>query len=149
MSLSDSDFKSVVKHTPLVSVDLIISDPSGAILMGWRTNEPAKSTWFVPGGCIRKNEKIDDAFMRIIETETGLIRSLADSKFGGVYEHFYATNRFADSGFGTHYCVLAYLLRVDDRPTIKIDDQHTKMEWLQRGSVDVHPYSEAYFDLLK
>jgi colanic acid biosynthesis protein WcaH len=40
--------------------------------MGWRENEPAKRTWFVPGGRIRKDEKIADAFERIIRTETGL-----------------------------------------------------------------------------
>jgi colanic acid biosynthesis protein WcaH len=45
--------------------------------MGWRGNDPARGTWFVPGGRIRKNEKIADAFERIIRTETGLVKSLA------------------------------------------------------------------------
>jgi len=49
MSLPQSDFRSVVKNTPLIAIDLIITDPSGAVLMGWRENEPAKETWFVPG----------------------------------------------------------------------------------------------------
>lgn len=148
MSLSNSDFRNVVKNTPLVSIDLVITDPSGAILMGWRENEPAKGTWFVPGGRIRKNERIADAFDRIIRTETGLVRSLADSQFGGVYEHLYSTNCFGDTGFGTHYCVLAYLLRFSERPSITIDDQHTRVEWLTPSSADIHPYSRAYFDLL-
>jgi colanic acid biosynthesis protein WcaH len=116
--------------------------------MGWRENEPAKGTWFVPGGRIRKNERIADAFDRIIRTETGLVRSLADSQFGGVYEHLYSTNCFGDTGFGTHYCVLAYLLRFSERPSITIDDQHTRVEWLTPSSADIHPYSRAYFDLL-
>jgi colanic acid biosynthesis protein WcaH len=72
MSLPNSAFRNVVKNTPLVSIDLVITDPSGAVLMGWRENEPAKRTWFVPGGRIRKDEKIADAFERIIRTETGL-----------------------------------------------------------------------------
>ena len=148
MSLPLPDFRSVVKNTPLVSIDLVIADPSGAILMGWRENEPAKATWFVPGGRIRKNEKIADAFERIIRTETGLARKLAESRFGGVYEHLYSTNTFGDCGFGTHYCALAYVLRFSQRPAIMLDGQHTKVGWLTPAAPDIHPYSRLYFDLL-
>jgi colanic acid biosynthesis protein WcaH len=149
MSLPNSAFRNVVKNTPLVSIDLVITDPSGAVLMGWRENEPAKRTWFVPGGRIRKDEKIADAFERIIRTETGLVKRLDESRFGGVYEHLYSTNCFEDAGFGTHYCVLAYLIRLGERPHITIDSQHTRMEWLTPSSADIHPYSRAYFDLLR
>jgi colanic acid biosynthesis protein WcaH len=148
MLLPKSTFRSVVKNTPLVSIDLVITEPSGAVLMGWRKNEPAKATWFVPGGRIQKDEKIVDAFDRIIQTETGLGRRLAESQFGGVYEHLYSTNCFGDAAFGTHYCVLAYLLRFDERPDIKIDNQHTAVAWLTPSSADIHPYSRAYFALL-
>jgi colanic acid biosynthesis protein WcaH len=149
MLLPESDFRTVIKSTPLVSIDLVIADPSGAVLMGWRDNEPAKGSWFVPGGRIRKDEKIADAFARIVSAETGLVKRLADSEFGGVYEHLYATNCFFDPGFGTHYCVLAYLLRVSERPRITIDSQHTKAEWLTPSSANIHPNSRAYFDLLR
>src|SRR5579864_3407807 len=149
MTLLNSDFRSVVKNTPLVSIDLVIADPSGAILMGWRENEPAKGTWFVPGGRIRKDERIADAFGRIIKTETGLVKSLDESRFGGMYEHLYATNCFGEVGFGTHYCVLAYVLRLGERPNITIDDQHARAGWLVPSSADIHPYSRAYFDLLR
>jgi colanic acid biosynthesis protein WcaH len=147
MSLSNSEFKEIVRNTPLVSIDLVIADPSGAILMGWRENEPAKGTWFVPGGRIRKSEKIADAFERIVKTETGLAKTVSDSRFGGVYEHLYPTNQFGDASFGTHYCVLAYILRVSERPSIAIDSQHSMMDWLTPRSANIHPYSLAYFDL--
>jgi len=149
MSLSDSVFRDVVRNTPLVSIDLVITDPSGAILMGWRENEPAKGTWFVPGGRIRKDERIADAFGRIVRTETGLVKSLFESRFGGVYEHLYSTNCFGDAGFSTHYCVLAYVLPLGERPAIAIDGQHTKVDWLMPSSADIHPYSRAYFELLR
>jgi colanic acid biosynthesis protein WcaH len=101
------------------------------------------------GGRIRKDEKLADAFERIIRTETGLVKRLNESCFGGVYEHLYSTNCFADAGFGTHYCVLAYLIRLDERPDITIDGQHTRVELLTPSSADIHPYSRAYFDLLR
>ncbi len=117
--------------------------------MGWPENEPAKRNWFVPGGRIRKDERIVDAFERIIKTETGLVNCLNESRFGGVYEHLYSTNCFGEAGFGTHYCVLAYLVRLYDRPDITIDGQHTRVDWLTSSSPDIHPYSRAYFDLLR
>lgn len=148
-SLPEPVFRSIVQNAPLVSIDLVIADPSGAILMGWRENEPAKATWFVPGGRIRKDERIADAFDRIIQTETGLASRFAEARLGGVYEHLYSTNCFGDAAFGTHYCVLAHILRFNERPAIRIDSQHTEVEWLKSSATDIHPYSRAYFDLLR
>lgn len=149
MTLSDSEFVDVVRNTPLVSIDLIISDPMGAILMGWRNNEPAKDTWFVPGGRIRKNERIAEAFERILRAETGLQIPFREAEFGRAYEHLYAENCFGDPGFGTHYCVLAYVLRLDHQPNLGIDNQHSKFAWLGPSSPAIHAYSRAYFDLLE
>jgi colanic acid biosynthesis protein WcaH len=147
MLLSGSDFRGVVRNTPLIAIDLVITDSFGAILMGRRANEPGRGTWFVPGGRIRKDERIAGAFERIIKTETGLARKLTESQFGGVYEHFYPTNCFADPTFGTH-CVLAYLWRCNERPAITMDSQHATMDWLLPSAVEIHPFSRAYFALL-
>ena len=48
--LSREEFLKVVENTPLVSIDLIVQDPQGRILVGYRKNRPAQNTWFVPGG---------------------------------------------------------------------------------------------------
>ena len=149
MTLSDSEFVDVVRNTPLVSIDLIISDPAGAILMGWRNNEPAKNTWFVPGGRIRKNERIAEAYERILGAETGLHIPFREAEFGRTYEHLYAENCFGDPGFGTHYCVLAYMLRLNHQPNLGMDNQHSKFAWLTPSSPAIHGYSRAYFDLLE
>ncbi len=59
--LSAADFSTVIRSTPLVSIDLILTRPDGAVLVGRRQNEPAKAYWFVPGGRIRKDERLDAA----------------------------------------------------------------------------------------
>jgi colanic acid biosynthesis protein WcaH len=76
----------------LVSFDIIIKDPEGNVLVGLRTNEPAKGKYFVAGGIIRKNETLANAFARILQSETGLEASLSEAKLVGVYEHLYETN---------------------------------------------------------
>ena len=47
-------FKSIVEHTPLISIDLIIRNEDGKALLGQRLNRPAQNYWFVPGGRILK-----------------------------------------------------------------------------------------------
>ena len=106
--LSASDFAEVVRLTPLISIDLILRNSNGDALLGVRNNEPAKGFYFVPGGRILKNERIADAFRRIILNETGVSADISQSKFKGVFEHIYDSNFANRSDFGTHYVVLAY-----------------------------------------
>jgi colanic acid biosynthesis protein WcaH len=91
MWLSDETFKSVIQHTPLISIDLIVRNEQDEVLLGKRVNAPAKDYWFVPGGRVRKNETLDDAFIRLVKEELGIESGMtrADAKFIGVFEHFY------------------------------------------------------------
>ena len=60
MHLSDEQFRDLVAYGPLISIDLIVTDAHGRALVGLRRNEPARETWFTPGGRIRKGESLPD-----------------------------------------------------------------------------------------
>src|SRR5438034_4967049 len=92
--LNKDEFSQVVRNAPLLSIDLIIRNPDQYVLLGLRTNEPAKGKWFVPGGVVRKYERLADAFARIVKAEIGLEASIGDAKFVGVYEHLYDSTDF-------------------------------------------------------
>ena len=152
--LGRDEFLAVVKDTPLVSIDLVVVDEGGHILVGKRTNEPALGTWFVPGGRVGKDETLDAAFERIAKDELGPgAWSRATARPLGVFEHFYTTNFTGSGDVGTHYVVIAYAvgadgLRVERLPT----DQHAGFEWVKTGgvtkdggTVTLHEYTEAYF----
>lgn len=113
MWLPDETFKSVIQHTPLISIDLIVRNEQGEVLLGKRVNAPAKGYWFVPGGRVRKNETLDDAFVRLVREELGIESGItrADAKFLGVFEHFYDDCVF-NNEISTHYIVLAYELNI-------------------------------------
>jgi GDP-mannose mannosyl hydrolase len=147
--LDRDEFALVVRNAPLVSIDVIIRDPGRSVLVGLRTNEPAKGKWFVPGGVIRKYERLADAFARIVKDEIGINASIIDAKFIGVYEHLYDNNVFGQEGFGTHYIVLAHVLNLDRRPDIVSDEQHSGFRWMTPteliSSPDVHQNTRAYF----
>ena len=50
MEITDDQLLEVIKNAPLVSIDIIVKNKDGKILLGFRNNEPAKNTWFIPGG---------------------------------------------------------------------------------------------------
>lgn len=147
--LPREDFATVIRATPLVSIDLIIQRPDGTVLLGKRRNEPARGVWFVPGGRIGKDETLDAAFGRILAAETGLDAPRALARLLGVYEHFYATNALLEPGFGTHYVVLGYELKVAQAVNIRGDAQHEDLAWLSPEDLlardDVHANTKAYF----
>lgn len=147
--LAATEFAAVVAATPLVSIDLIVSDRQGAVLLGLRNNPPAKGYWFVPGGRIRKNETLADARLRLCREELGWITAVDAGNLDGVYEHFYDTDFRAAAGASTHYLALAYRLQADPAILRLPYAQHSSYQWLQPDQIllqpTIHAYTRAYF----
>ena len=144
-------FMQVVKHTPLISIDLLIYNDNNDVLLGWRTNLPAKDFWFVPGGRIFKNESIREAFSRIARCETGINLNTEQAVFHGVYEHIYPNENFADeAGFGTHYIVLAFEVKLSGESISLPREQHTLYKWMSVAELleqdQVHENVKNYFN---
>lgn len=148
MFLSAEDFSTVVRSTPLISIDLIVENQAGEFLLGQRTQRPAQNFWFVPGGRVQKDETLERAFTRLTEAELGTPYTLQDGEFYGVWQHFYDDN-FSGTDFSTHYIVLGFRLRVDADALQLPDAQHSEYQWLTPEELlargDVHDNSRAYF----
>lgn len=148
MFLRPEDFATVVRSTPLVSIDLIVENDRGEYLLGKRTNRPAQGYWFVPGGRVQKDEPLTAAFERLTLAELGVRLPMSAGQFYGVWQHFYDDN-FSGSDFTTHYIVLGFRLRVD-APTLTLpQEQHDDYRWLTPEALLtdplVHENSRAYF----
>ncbi len=130
-------------------MDLIVYDPNGKILVGFRKNRPAQNTWFVPGGKILKDERFKDAIRRISLAELGVEISLDQAHFRGVYEHLYPDNFAGSPKISTHYIVLAYEIHLLEPLTILPPDQHTDFQWMSIKRIlsdpRVHKNTKAYF----
>lgn len=148
MFLSQEDFATVVRSTPLISIDLIVENERGEFLLGKRTNRPAQGFWFVPGGRVQKDETLTDAFERLTLAELGLQLPMAAGQFYGVWQHFYDDN-FSGTGFTTHYIVLGFRLKVSEADLRLPDFQHDDYRWqtpeVLLASDNVHDNSRAYF----
>jgi colanic acid biosynthesis protein WcaH len=146
---SNQHWLEVIQRAPLVSIDLILRDEQGRVLLGLRTNRPAQNTWFVPGGVIRKNETLDQAFARIAATELALTLTREQARFKGVYQHFYDDNFAGEPGIATHYVVLAYELTVPSLLAKGPLDQHRDLRLYTPDEVlsdpAVHQNTRAYF----
>nr|WP_241903865.1 GDP-mannose mannosyl hydrolase [Vibrio breoganii] len=141
-------FKTVVASTPLVSIDLVIKNCDGQVLLGERTNRPAQGYWFVPGGRILKDETFDDAFKRMTGVELGVELSFSAALFLGPYEHHYSDN-FSGDEFSTHYVVLGYEVVLDLELSELPSEQHKSYRWWDvdelLGSDLVHQNTKDYF----
>lgn len=146
MFLSQDVFSSVIEHTPLISIDLIVQNEHNQVLLGKRVNEPAFGIWFVPGGRIFKDESLDLAFCRTVKEELGIDMQRSDAVFDKTYEHFYDNNVF-NNNFSTHYIVLAHKIKVNALPTL--NKQHSEYRWFDIEELlendNVHKYTKDYF----
>jgi colanic acid biosynthesis protein WcaH len=147
--LSHAELDTIIRLAPLIAIDLIIRNARDEVLLGLRRNEPAKDYYFVPGGIIMKDERLAEAFTRLLKNETGQGGSLSDARLLGVFEHFYDRNRSGRSGYGTHYVVLGYEFRWSSAAAPKPDDQHSELRWWPvpelLASDRVHDNTKAYF----
>lgn len=141
-------FKTVVASTPLVSIDLIVRNSFGQILLGVRENRPAQGYWFVPGGRIGKDETFALAFKRLTQVELGAEYPIEGARFIGVYQHLYSDN-FSGEDFSTHYVVLGYELILDVALEQLPIEQHQQYQWWDEAELlasdVVHDNTKAYF----
>ena len=141
-------FQTVVAHTPLISIDLIIENNQNQVLLGQRLNKPAQNDWFVPGGRILKDETMAQAFARLTKMELGIELQLSQAELIGPFEHFYSNNYFNDK-FTTHYVVLGYRIKCEINILTLPDEQHGKYKWFDKGALinsnDVHHHTKLYF----
>jgi colanic acid biosynthesis protein WcaH len=135
----------VVANVPIVSVDLVVRHEGGVVL-GKRTNPPAKGEWFVPGGTVFKNESLTDAVHRVAREELGIDVEIERSL--GAYEHFYDTSE-VDGVDSKHYLANAFVVSAGDAE-LQADDQHDELSVHRPPySEQIHPYVRRYLDELE
>lgn len=61
----------ILKTVPLVTIDVIIKDERGVLLVK-REIDPFKGYWHIPGGFLRFGESFEEAALRIAKEELGL-----------------------------------------------------------------------------
>ncbi|ELZ39397.1 GDP-mannose mannosyl hydrolase [Halorubrum tebenquichense] len=136
------DWRTIVANVPIVSVDLVIRRDDG-VLLGKRTNEPAKGYWFVPGGRVLKDETRREAVHRVAETELGIEVEIVESL--GAFEHVYDTSD-VDGVDTKHYLANGYVVDMIDGD-VEPDAQHSAFETFRSAPEPCHEYVRAYVEV--
>ena len=144
--LEREDYRKMLRAMPVVSVDLVIYDEAGRILLGRRNNRPAADSWFVPGGRLLKGEDIASAVRRISMQELGI--EMDHERVLGVYHQRYPDN-FADDSFDSHYVTFPVSVVAAGSTKLCSDDQHEELRWWVLEDLmkahDVHKVVKNYF----
>lgn len=152
--LPASQFAAACEALPLVSIDLVLTDEAGRLLLGLRRNAPARDWWFTPGGRIRKNEPLAEARQRIAAEELGLPEAtLRRATLMGAWDHFYPDSAF-DPDVSTHYVNLALWLALTAEEVTALTlpkgdgEQHAGWQWMPLAQAEqdkgVHPHVQVY-----
>lgn len=150
MFLDQAIFSMVIQNTPLVSIDLVVTNVDGQVLLGKRLNRPAKDYWFVPGGRILKNETLADGFKRLTRDELGQEFTIEQASLLGPFDHFYDDNVYGDH-VSTHYVAIAFSLKIERQlENLPLAIQHGGYQWFYVPSLlvddNVHTHTKWYFD---
>ena len=146
------EFAAAVAALPLVSVDWVITNPDGELLLGLRTNAPARGCWFTPGGRIRKNEALAQALRRVARDELGLAPDLCEqserrAQGMGAWDHFYPDSAFSPK-VATHYVNLPYWLALSWAEvallSLPMGEQHSAWQWLPLADAAQNPLVHRY-----
>lgn len=154
--LPETRFRAALEALPLVSVDWVLSNPAGEILVGQRLNAPARGAWFTPGGRIRKGEALKNAMVRVATTELGVsdavARAWADrAEAMGAWDHMYPDSAL-DPALPTHYVNLPFWLALTDNDLaalrLPVGEQHRGWAWVSVSrkvpGFEWHPYVQPY-----
>ena len=139
----DDEWETIVRNVPIVSVDLVVQSADGVVL-GKRTNAPAKGEWFVLGGRVHKHERLTEAVYRVAREELGVDVEIVEQL--GAYEHLYHTAEM-DAVGGKHYLANGFVVETDATvEELQLDDQHGDVRAFDPETLptDLHKYTAAY-----
>lgn len=149
--IPDDEWRTIVANVPIVSVDLVIRC-GGDVLLGRRTNEPAKGNWFVPGGRVLKGETRREAVHRVAEEELSIEVEIVESL--GAFEHRYEISDIAGVD-SKHYLANGYVVDiaggvgtdgVDADEQLTADDQHDAFRVFRSPPEPCHEYVRDYVE---
>jgi colanic acid biosynthesis protein WcaH len=135
--IPNDEWETIVNNVPIISVDLVVECPNGLVL-GKRSNEPAKGEWFVPGGRVRKTEPMKDAVHRVAMEELGVDIEIYERL--GTFEHFYETS---EVGCEKHYVAHGFHVWSEDSE-FELDPQHGQIATFEELPQDLHEYVVDY-----
>ena len=122
---------------PVVGVGAIILD-GDKILLEKRKNSPGKGKWSVPGGLVELGERIEQAAIREVKEETGLV--VYEPRLVGIVDHI----SLDESGkVKYHFVIVDYLVTVKGGKPKAASDADA-LKWVSFNDVEEYDLTESF-----
>ena len=136
MILSHDEYRRIMETMPVVCVDCVVRNEKGEFLLIKRDNEPLKGEYWVPGGRLHRNERLEEAVHRKMREELGIRVEIVENL--GFFEEFFdKTAQDAEGGF--HAVSFLYLVRPLEE-SIKLDCQSSDWGWFKELPARLYEY---------
>lgn len=126
-NIPQEKYDEILRLVPIVCVDVAIYYSSGILLIK-RRDEPCAGQWWLPGGRLRRGERLEDCAIRKAKEETGL-----DCEFG--WMEYYASTVFET----VHSVNFVYSLYASNDKVI-LDDTCLDHKWIYQIELNLHEY---------
>ena len=122
-----------LRNMPLACVD-VVAIHEDAFLLVRRADAPARGEWWLPGGRLRKGERLEDAALRKLAEEVG-IRGSA----GALIHTEQTLFRDGPAGIPVHSLNVCYLVHAESRQ-VRLDATSADYRWCTWHPPGLHPY---------
>ena len=144
MILENNFYQQIKNAIPIPCVDLIIVNDDGKILLAKRTNEPARSEWWFPGGRVHYLEKRRDAAVRKLREECGLeaVQLVELGTFDVLVD--------SPDDNKSHSITTVFVAMVGANTTFTLDAQNSEAEWrlpLDWLKLQLNPFIEQTLNI--
>ena len=129
-------FQQIIENMPVFCIDIVLVHDN-KVLLTYRTDEPAKNQWWIQGGRVYKNERINEAIQRLAKRETGM--EVEVIKQIGTYEVFFDKGSL-ELKTGIHDVAVCFLVKPKEELNVNLDNTHKQYKWIERVEDSLHSY---------
>lgn len=137
MFLAFEEYRRFLSTMPIVCVDCLVVNYRGEFLLVKRENEPLRGEYWLPGGRVRKGERLADAVQRKMREEIGVDVDIVENV--GFFEEFYDKTKENAEG-GVHSISFVYLVNPRSYD-IKLDPQSSTWGWFKEIPAKLRKYA--------
>lgn len=134
-----------------IGVKALIENEKGEILLldsgDWHHKDQVRH-WDIPGGRIQGGASVSDTLKREIEEETGIKKLKKADFFTAVVSNF---KNIRVDNLSVGLALMIYKVEVDSNAAIKLSDEHTGFEWVNREDAAkrlAYKYPKEFTNLL-
>ena len=135
-------YNEILSTMPIICVDGIIQK-GGETLLLLRDNEPEKGKWWFPGGRVLKGERLEDAIIRKIKEETGLLCEVLEML--DITQTSFTTG---PNDIPVHTINVCFTLKIKSG-VVSLDSEHNEYGWFTEAPETAHSVIKYIFKKLK